>query len=425
MAFGRCGREVELPDRNVAAVLGMRSLSSLDDPVRVVAEALERPIDSPPLHDLARGRRDAVVVVCDRTRPAPNRTVLPPILRTLEQSGIARERITLLIATGMHPPNEGDDLLDMLGEEITGGYRVVNHRATRTEEQVPVGTTADGIAAAIDAVYARASLKITTGFIEPHLMAGFSGGRKLGGIGCGSAGTIARLHAPRIIEDPHCMEGCLAGNPLHEALTEIASLAGMDFTVNVTMDEQRRVTGVFAGHFDRSFLAGCQYAADCLTSTVDREADIVVTSGGGYPQDISYYHTGKAFCGARHVCKPGGTIIALSECSRGLGKPEYVELCRELRSVDDFLDRFVRAGPEVFACAQRIDQWQIHNLTRALRKCECRLVDGGLTPEQRGCLLHPAGDSFEEALSAALARHGLDARIAVIPAGPNVLAGVG
>ncbi|HUU81862.1 MAG TPA: nickel-dependent lactate racemase [Phycisphaerae bacterium] len=425
MAFGRHGLDIELPDGNVMDVLTMPAMPPLPAPQRAVADALAVPIDAPPLVDLARGRRDAVIVVCDITRPAPNRVMLPPIIEALARAGIEQDRTTILIATGLHRPNEGAELVEMLGPEIAGRLRVVNHRASEPSQQVRIGRTRSGTDVEIDAVYAGADLKITTGFIEPHLMAGFSGGRKLCGIGCGSEATIRGLHAPRIIEHPDSIEGRLDGNILHEELTEIADRVGMDFIVNVTLDETHRVTGVFAGHFERAFGEGCEFAGRAVGRTVGREADIVVTSSAGYPQDINYYQVAKGLTGARHVCKPGGTIIMVAECSEGLGKPEYVELCREVSDVEGFLDRFVRAGPDVYNRARRNDQWQIHNVTRALRKCECHLVDGGLTPEQRGLLLHPAGPSFDEALSAALARHGAGARIVVIPKGPNVLARVG
>ncbi len=424
MAFGRRGRIVEVPDANVAAVLTMPEVPPLPNPDGAVAAALRQPIGVPPLAELARGRGDAVIVICDITRPVPNPVLLPPILETLVGSGIARERISILVATGLHRPTEGDELAEMLGPDLATDVRVVNHRAAERSEQVPVGRTTGGVEAAVDAVYARAALKITVGFIEPHLMAGFSGGRKLCGIGCGSEGTIRQLHAPRIIEHPNSIEGRLHGNLLHCELTEIAALAGMDFTVNVTMDESHAITGVFAGHFDRAFRNGCEFASHSVSRTVDREVDIVVASCGGYPLDISYYQSAKAFTGARHICKPGGTIIVLSECREGLGKPSYVDLCRGIESMDSFLDAYVRCGGDAYDCARRNDQWQIHNMTRAMRKCECVLVDGGLSDDQRSLLLHQATPSFKEALSAALARHGPSAQVAVIPKGPNVLAQV-
>ncbi|MCP4251413.1 MAG: nickel-dependent lactate racemase [bacterium] len=425
LAFGRDKTEVEVPDRNVVSVLDMPQVPPLEDGAGAVLDAIDDPIGTPRLVDLAERHETAVVAVCDITRPVPNGVLLPPILDALQRGGIDRDRVTILIATGLHQPNEGDDLVELLGPATAKTCHIVNHRATEAEQHVHLGQTSGGTDIEIDARYVEASLKIATGFIEPHLVAGFSGGRKLCGIGCGSQRTIRSLHAPRIIEHPNSIEGQLDGNPLHEELTEIAGRVGMDFIVNVTLDHARRVTGVFAGHFDGAFRAGCNFARQALEGTVEREVDIVITSGGGYPQDISYYHTGKAFCGARHICKPGGTIIALSECSRGLGKSAYAEFCREIESVDAFLDRYVLAGPEAYNCAQRNDQWQIHNLTRALRKCHCVLVDGALTSEQRGMLLHQATPSFDEAMADALDRHGRSARIAVIPAGPNVLARVG
>ena len=424
MAFGRQGLEIELPEGNEVEVLRIPGVPPLADPSKAVAEAVACPIGAPPLVDLARVGGDAVIVVCDITRPVPNEIMLPPIIEALERAGISRDRITILVATGLHRPSAGDDLVEMLGEDIVREFRVINHRATETAQQVQLGRTASGIEVDIDRVYVEASLRISTGFIEPHLMAGFSGGRKLCGIGCGGERTIRGLHAPRIIEHPNSIEGRLEGNLLHEELTEMAAMVGMDFIVNVTLDEGHRITGVFAGHFDEAFRTGCEFARHSIRRTVEREVDIVVASCGGHPLDLSYYQSAKGFTGAMHICKRGGTVILLSACSRGLGKPEYAELCREVGSMEDFLDRFVQGDAEAQRCALRIDQWQLHNVTRALRKCHCSLVDAGLTPEQRSVLMHPATESFEEALADALARHGPEATIAVIPKGPNVLAQV-
>ncbi len=424
MPFGRGTLDIELPDANVRHVLTMPRTHPLDNPERSVVEALHNPIASPPLVELARGHQDAVVVVCDITRPVPNKLILPPILSQLEEAGIAKEHITILVATGLHGPTESDALVDMLGSSIVEGYRVVNHFAGREAEQREVGKTQRGTLALIDRRYVDASLRVTTGYIEPHLMAGYSGGRKLCGIGCGAEQTIKMLHSPVIIEDPNSIEGCLVGNALHEELTEIAQMARMEFIINVTMNEQREVTGVFAGHFDLAFRAGCDFADRSISRNIEQEVDIVVASCGGYPQDISYYHSGKGLTGARHICKKGGTIILLSECSAGIGKSEYVQLLSEVQSVDGFLGRFVRQGSGLRPCAERIAQWQIHNVTRAMRKCACWLVDGALTAEQRKLLLHPSTSSFEEALCKAFERHGPDAEIAVIPSGPNVLARV-
>ncbi|MCK4658987.1 MAG: nickel-dependent lactate racemase [Phycisphaerae bacterium] len=416
LPFDRGVREIEVPDANVVKVLQARHGEALPDPHAAVTQALAAPIDCRPLADLARGHDEAVVVICDMTRPVPNRIILPPLLRTLEDAGIKRDKITILVATGLHRPNRGAELLAMVGKPIADGYRIVNHRARVVEEQASLGITRRGTPIQVDALYARAPLKITTGYIEPHLMAGFSGGRKVLGIGCGGERQIRALHGPAIIEHPNSIEGVIEGNILHEELTEITRRVGMDFIVNVTLDRKRRITGVFAGQFEAAWAQGCAFARQAVRDTVDAPCDIVVTSCGGFPQDCTYYQSAKGFTGAMHIAKPGGTIIMLSACAEGFGGAQFRELCRTIISPEQFARDFVEGG----RC--EIDQWAVHNFTRALRKCDGFLIDEGLTTEERGISLPRRAASFEEALDWALAKHGPTATIAVIPDGPNVLA---
>jgi nickel-dependent lactate racemase len=422
MAFGRRGKTIKIPDKNVAEVLTMPDTPPIADLHQHLAEALAAPIGSPPLAELAAGKSDAVIAVCDNTRPVPNAFLLPPILETLKKAGIPKERVTILIATGAHKPVQGDDLIEVVGPTIARECNVVTHRAGVDEHQTYMGSTEEETEVYINTLYVKADLKITIGLIEPHLMAGFSGGRKVLGIGCAGQHTIRMLHAPKIIEHPDSIEGQLEGNLLHAELNEIAELVGLDFTVNVTLDEAHRITGIFAGHNDISFPEGCDFARTAIGRTIDQEVDIVVTSGGGYPFDMTYYQTAKAFTGAMHICKPKGTIICLSNCERGVGQVRFIDLLKSIRGMDDFLDRFIRRDHAGYNCALADDQWQVENVTRAMRKCRCVLVDGCLTPDQRGMLLHPCNDSFDWALDEALSDHGRSARVAVIPKGPNVLA---
>ena len=177
--YGRTGLDVDLPDDRVVGPLAIRPAPPLADPDRAVADALANPIASRPLAEVARGRKNACVLVCDITRPVPNRLILPPLLRTLEEQGIARKDILILIATGLHRPNEGAELEEMVGPEVARRYRIENHHGKALEEHDYLGTTANGVPVYLDSRYVRADLKITTGLIEPHLMAGYSGGRKV------------------------------------------------------------------------------------------------------------------------------------------------------------------------------------------------------------------------------------------------------
>jgi len=222
--YGRTGLEAELPAERVVGPLAIRPAPPLADPEAAIAQVLEQPTGTAPLAQLARGRKNACILVCDITRPVPNRLILPPVLRTLEAQGIARRDILILNATGLHRPNEGAELVEMLGPEIAANYRIENHHGKVLEEHDYLGTTANGVPIYLDSRYVRADLKITTGLIEPHLMAGYSGGRKVICPGIAALETVKVWHGPRFLEDPRADCGILEGNPVHEENTRIAQI---------------------------------------------------------------------------------------------------------------------------------------------------------------------------------------------------------
>jgi nickel-dependent lactate racemase len=213
--YGKTGLEVEIPDANLVGPLGLRPVEPLAEPEKVLAAALANPIGSPPLAELARGKRSACVVICDITRPVPNEFLLRQILPTLEQAGIPRDKILVLIATGLHRPNLGDELVELVGSEIASRYRVENHDGRNLAEHTFLGNSPRGVPAWIDSRYITADLKITTGLIEPHLMAGYSGGRKLVCPGIAALETVKVWHGPDFLEHPLADCGVLNGNPVH------------------------------------------------------------------------------------------------------------------------------------------------------------------------------------------------------------------
>ncbi len=234
--YGRSGLDVELPEDRVVGPLEIKRVPPLDDPDAEVVAKLERPTGAAPLRDLARGRRDACILICDITRPVPNRTILGPMLRALHESGISRENVLILVATGLHRPSTEAEKVEMLGPEIARSYRVEDHHGTHQDEHTFLGTTPRGVPVWIDSRYLAADLKIATGLIEPHLMAGYSGGRKLICPGIAGLETVKRWHSPDFLEHPNADCGILDGNPVHEENTRIARMAGCDFIVNVTLD---------------------------------------------------------------------------------------------------------------------------------------------------------------------------------------------
>ncbi|MBX6313262.1 MAG: nickel-dependent lactate racemase [Isosphaeraceae bacterium] len=413
--YGRTGLEVQLPADRVIGPLEIRAVPPLEDPEGAVAAALEAPIGSPPLRELARGRRNACILVCDITRPVPNATLLRPLLHILHEEGIAREDILILVATGLHRPSTAAERIEMLGAEIAAAYRVEDHHGTRLEEHALVGTTPRGVPAWIDTRYVRADLKIATGLIEPHLMAGYSGGRKLICPGIAALETVKLWHGPAFLEHPNADCGILQGNPVHEENTLIARMAGCDFIVNVTLDSQRRVTSVVAGDMEAAFLAGVRFVEEIVKAPVPEPVDVVVTSSAGYPLDTTFYQAVKGLTGCLPIVKQGGTIILAASLTEGIGSAEFQALFREHATLEGFMQRIL--GKDYFV----LDQWQLEELAKVRRKAKVKLVTDGLPAEVvSGLFVEPAA-SVEAAVADALAEYGPEAQVAVIPKGPYVL----
>ena len=277
LKYGTEGLALNFPETaNFQGVLYPEAAAPLVDPLAVLEDCLVRPIAARPLQELAKGRGNAVIVISDITRPVPNTLLLPGILAQLELAGIPAEKITILIATGIHRPNEGEELERLVGREIAARYRVINHMSKDQEDMVLVGHVGDGVPAYVNRHYVNADLKILTGFIEPHMWAGFSGGRKSILPGISSAQTLQFMHGPEMVAHPKTAYGVLEGNPFHEAGLEIMAKAGADFVVNVTLDTDKHVTGVFAGDPVRAHLEGVDFLSRHCVKVLDQPLDFVV-----------------------------------------------------------------------------------------------------------------------------------------------------
>jgi len=418
MKYGRGLLEVEVPDKNLAGILTLQKSVPLEDPSRAVWEALHNPIASPSLAELAAGRESACVVISDITRPVPNKVILPPILKTIEQSGIPREKITILVATGIHRPNEGAELEEMVGPDIVANYRIVNHLSEQLETHKYLGLTRNGTPVYIDKTYLESDLKITTALIEPHLMAGYSGGRKSVCPGLASVETMKIMHGPGILEHPNARVGVLEGNPLHIEATEIALMAGVDFSLNVTLDEQRRLTGVFAGDLVQAHLEGVKFVETRVKATVPEPVDAVLVSSAGYPLDATFYQAIKGLLAAVEIVKPGGSIILVAACAEGIGSKPFTKLALETENLDTFVQDIY--NPENFV----IDQWQLEELAKVARKAEILFYTEGIPFDRLKALFVKPLRAPQEGVALVLAKHGNSAKIAAMPDGPYVLAKV-
>lgn len=413
LCYGPGKIEVEVPDANLLGVVRMRPVDPLTDPAGAVKRGLENLIGCPSLAEIARGRSSACVVISDVTRPVPNTLLLPPLLETLERAGVRRDKITILIATGIHRPNLGDELVGLVGSEVASVYRIVNHYSEHAEDHRFLGRV-DDIPIYLNKTYLDSDLKILTGLVELHLMAGYSGGRKSILPGIASLETMKRMHGYRMIQQDGTANGRLDDNPFHLAAVKVARMAGVDFILNVTLDEARRVTGVFAGELEAAHLKAVELVAGSARVEIPEAAEIVLTSGGGVPLDNTLYQTFKAVAGCLGAIQEGGTMIIAARNAQGSGSPEFTELLRSLNNYEHFYE-LVKEADYI-----RKDQWMIQELCNGLHRCRILYYAEGLSPEDiRDFLLEPV-NSIQEGLDIALARHGPSAKVLVIPDGPYV-----
>jgi nickel-dependent lactate racemase len=417
LAFGKSGMEVELPEGLRYQFLEARSAVGLADEAAALAAAMDAPIGAPPLAELARGRKSAAISVCDITRPAPNRRVLPPLLARLAQAGIGLEAVTVLIATGLHRPATEEEIREIVGPELYGRLRVVNHHAKVLAEHRYLGESSTGTPVYIDERFMAADLHITLGFIEPHLMLGFSGGRKLIAPGLAAQETIKVLHSPKFMRDARAVEGSVADNPLHRELLEIARMARHDFLVDVALTRDRRIAQVFAGHPEEAHRRGMEFVGRTMLERIPEPVDAVITTAAGYPLDLTFYQTVKGITAASHIVRPGGRILVISECPEGAGAPEFREMLERFASPQEYLDYLV--GRPV-----TVDQWQLEKLALVCRDKQLLFHVPGLEARYRERLWGPCFETADGAVRAALDGLPADARVAVIPEGPYVLARV-
>lgn len=416
MDYGKTGLMVDLPNDKVIGPLEIKNATPLANQSQAISDALAHPIGSKPLAEIAKGKKTACILICDITRPVPNKVILPQILKTIEDAGVPRNGITILIATGLHRPNEGEELVELVGEDIANNYRVENHHGKETSEHDYLGITPKGVPVYIDSRYIRAELKITTGLIEPHLMAGYSGGRKVICPGIAGIETVKVWHGPKFLEHPNADCGIVEGNPVHEENTYIALMSGCDFIVNVCVDGNRQITWAGAGDMIKAWEAGVSFVRQVVRVAIKEPVDIVLTSCAGYPLDITWYQAVKGLIGALPILKKGGTIILVASLSEGLGSPEFQQVLSENPDLKAFKKRILETDYFV------MDQWQLEEFAKVIEKCKVKVFSKGLEHSVLSkCHVTPI-DSVEQAIADSLQEYGPSARIAVIPKGPYVLA---
>jgi nickel-dependent lactate racemase len=338
-------------------------------------------------------------------------------MKELIRAGIKAEAITVLVATGLHRPNEGEELREVVGSDwVLQTVPVINHFARNPEDHLSLGTLPGDIPVKLDHRFLRADLRIVVGLVEPHFMAGYSGGRKIIAPGVAHEDTIRVFHSARILEHCRAANCILEGNPIHSAQLDILKLVGRAFAVNTVIDEDRRISFVNFGDIEASHLDAVAFVRPYTEIPVPRRFKTVVTSSAGHPLDSTYYQTVKGMVGVIDILEPGGNLIIVSECSGGLGSLEFAEAQRNL----------IRLGPDRFLeellqkRSASIDEWQSEMLVKAMKKANIYLYSGGLTEDQHSLTAVHSIASPSKAISDSVRTHA-DSHIAVVPEGPYVI----
>jgi nickel-dependent lactate racemase len=373
MPFGRAAVEVEVPDE--ATVLRPRPTQAIADAQGAVRDALRAPLAGPPLRERLRPGQSVAIVISDITRPVPNETLLPPLIEELQATGIAAEAITIVNGTGLHRVNTPAELDEMLGPDLARRYRIVQHVARDASTLVEFGRSAGGVPVEFCRAYVEADVRIVTGFVEPHLFAGYSGGAKGVMPGVAGARIVMSNHGAANLSHPRARWCVAAGNPVFDEMRALCNLCPPHFLLNVTLDSARGITGVFAGDLVPAHDAAVRQAERQYTVAIDRPFDVVVVTNMGYPADTTLYQSVKGLSVAAEAVREGGAILLVAGCEEGIGSDDYAGLLSEGESIAQLLEG-ISSGAH-----HRHDQWQVQ--CQAMVQAKARvLVHSQLTPQQ-------------------------------------------
>ena len=414
LAYGKTGLTIDLPG-DQTSIIEPQFIPGLPDELGAIKTALRNPIGTSPLRKSIEPGQKVGISVCDITRPMPSKRILPVILNELKH--IHPSNITIFIATGTHRKNTHSELFSMLGElPMSGGYNIVNHDAFSQANLTKVGVTKEHIPIFLNTDWIKTDFKITTGFVEPHFFAGFSGGPKMIAPGLAGFETIMKLHDSDMISNPNSKWGITHGNPIHDSIREIATLFPSDFTLDVTINKHHKITSVYAGEMFQVHKAACEFAHSTAMREVPEPFDIVVTTNSGYPLDMNLYQAVKGMSAAHQIVKKGGSIICAAECSDGIpDHGSYGEILKSQASPQSLLNMIEASD------YQKHDQWQVQIQASIQMENDVYLKSGNLSTDQIIEAHFLPADDVSKKVSELLSEKYRNGTVCVLPEGPQTI----
>ena len=413
LAYGRGRLAINVPDERTT-VIEPSYVEGLPDEATAIRHALRQPIGSKPLRTLVSTEHTVAISVCDITRPMPSSTLLPVLLEEL--SHVPTTQIKILIAAGTHRECTRDELVEMLGESIVDHCQIINHNAFDESSLVHLGEVEPDVPIWLNRHWVDADIRITTGFVEPHFFAGFSGGPKLVAPGLAGFKTTMRLHDAEMIGSTNARWGITEGNPIHDAIRRIAAHVGVHFSVDVAINRNREITSLAAGNLFEVHRIMAARVKQTAMQAFDAPFDVVVTTNSGYPLDQNLYQSIKGVSAAAQVVKPGGAIICVAECSDGMpSHGEYGDILNQRDTPEDLLEMICAPGHN------RHDQWEVQIQAQIQQQAQIFLKSDGLSHNDvRAAHLMPI-DDVESTVLQQLDHAGNEAQLCVLPEGPQTI----
>ncbi|MHA2391283.1 MAG: nickel-dependent lactate racemase family protein [Promethearchaeota archaeon] len=415
--YGKKGLDVCLDSRWNIAIIRPNVQQSIADPVTAIREAINNPTESKSLYEIMNNKSNLnkiCIVVSDATRPVPSHIILDALIKELNDLGIQDDKIVVLIATGLHRPSRENELKRILGDQLRNRLKVINHVATEKSSLRYLGDSEDKIPIYINKHYLDASVKIITGYVEPHFFFGFAGGRKSIVPGIAGVETIQANHSAKNIASQYSRFGLSQENPMHKSSLNMCKLAGVDFSINVCINEKHEIVKVAAGNFEKVHHELVEFQLKNVFTKITEPYDIVVCGNGGYPLDLNLYQAVKSMAIGEIAVKERGTIISVNECVDGIGHEKFKDLIFSGLKPEEIYNKILAREIEV------PDQWEIQILTRILMKTEV-IVVSELKENEIGNIGLKYADNIEEAIKMALKKHGSNAKILILPNGPQIL----
>ena len=373
LAYGSGKLNIDLPSNT--SIVEPTFIPKIKDVNAAISYALTNPLNSLPLKDIAQPQHKIAISICDITRPMPTKIVLPIMLKEIEH--VPKSQIFILVATGTHRSNTKEELIEILGEDIYNSYQIICHDAFDQKSLKKIGTTSNNIDIFLNSIWVEADIRITTGFVEPHFFAGFSGGPKMVAPGLAGFQTIMKLHSAEFISNPYSKWGILDKNPIHQSIKEIAQKSKVDFSLDVTINKNQEITNVYAGNLFTMNKKACVDVKTSAMQKVKNLFDVVITSNSGYPLDQNLYQTVKGMSAAAQIIRENGIIICAAECKDGIpDHGEYGHILRSETSPKKLLEKIMSNKNTTH------DQWQVQIQAQIQTKAQVLLKSSGLSTKQ-------------------------------------------